>query len=81
MQLKFDKTKNKSSEKIIYQTDKASTETSAFFKYPAKRIKAMKYHISKLHPPTHKKMKMKGSQLIYSLSTPVSPGRKKGNCD
>jgi hypothetical protein len=28
--------------------DKASIETSAFFRYPAKRINAMKYQTSKL---------------------------------
>ena len=32
-----------------YHIDKASTETSAFCRYPAKRISAMKYHTSKLH--------------------------------
>lgn len=32
-----------------YHTDKASTETSAFFKYPANRIRAIKYHVSKLY--------------------------------
>lgn len=37
--------------------DKASTETSAFFRYPAKRISAMKYHTSKLY---------KNNQKIYS---------------
>ena len=35
--------------KRAHHMDKASTETSAFFKYPAKRVNAMKYHTSKLH--------------------------------
>lgn len=29
--------------------DKPATETSAFFKYPANSINAIKYHTSKLH--------------------------------
>ena len=35
--------------------DKASTETFAFLRYPAKRISAIKYHISKLRKIYEKK--------------------------
>lgn len=47
-----------------YQTESASTAISAFFKYPANSINAMKYHVSKLHLYTPQK-KLKHILLIY----------------